>query len=147
SLYLSHMTDVVCSGNHEHATYLLDWMAWGVQNPGERAGVAVVLRGDEGVGKGIAIGGYGELFGQHFVQISQASHLTGNFNAHLQACSVLFADEAFFAGDRRHENVLKAIITEPTIQIEPKGCDPFAVRNTLKIFMSSNNDFVVPAGH
>jgi len=100
SLYLGHLRDNICSGNEEHATYLLNWLAWGVQHPGDRAEVAVVLKGGEGTGKGMLINTYGELFGSHYVHITQPSHLTGHFNAHLQACSVLFADEALFAGDR-----------------------------------------------
>ncbi len=146
SLYLQHITDNICSGNDEHANYMLDWMAYNAQYPGERPEVAVIFRGDEGTGKGMAIRPYGELFGPHYIHISQPGHLTGHFNAHLQCCKVLFADEAFFAGDRRHENVLKAFVTEPTLMIEPKGVDPYPVRNVIALLMSSNHEFVVPAG-
>jgi hypothetical protein len=146
SLYLAHATDVICSNDDEHATYLLDFLAWGVQNPGKRAEVAIVLRGDEGTGKGTLVHAYGSLFGTHYSHISQPGHLVGNFNAHLQQTRVLFADEAFFAGDRRQEGVLKSLITEPQIKIEPKGVDAFTVPNMLMIFMASNNDWVVPAG-
>ena len=66
SLFLAHITDDICSGNDEHATYLLDLLAWGVQNPGKRAEVAVVLRGDEGTGKGKMVHSYGALFGSHY---------------------------------------------------------------------------------
>jgi hypothetical protein len=59
---------------------------------------------------------------------------------------VLFADEAFFAGDPRHNGILKALVTEPHIKIEPKGLDVLTVPNMLMIFMASNNDWVVPAG-
>jgi hypothetical protein len=34
---------------------------------------------------------------------------------------VVYADEAFWAGDKKAEGVLKAMITEDTIQIEMKG--------------------------
>jgi hypothetical protein len=146
SLYLAHLRDNICSGNGDYSAYLLRWMAWGVQHPGDRPEVAIVLKGGEGTGKGMAITTFGELFGSHFVHITQPSHLTGNFNAHLQACSVLFADEALFAGDRRHDGTLKALITEPTIQIEPKGADTFAVRNCLHVLMASNCEWVIPAG-
>ena len=145
-LYLEHLRNNVCSENPEHAEYLLNWMAYGVQYPGRRAEVAVVLRGREGTGKGIAVKHYGELFGAHYVHVSQASHLTGHFNAHLQQCSVLFADEAFFAANRSHEGILKALITEDTLMIEPKGVDSFPVRNCLHIIMSSNESWVIPAG-
>ena len=146
SRYIAHVRDNVCSGVAEHAEYLLNWMAYGVQHPGRPGEVAVVMRGKEGVGKGVAAREYGRLFGSHYRHISQAGHLTGHFNAHLQMCSVLFADEAFFAGDRSHESILKALITEETLMIEPKGIDPYPVRNCLHLIMSSNNDWVIPAG-
>lgn len=144
-LYLAHLRENVCRSNREHYDYLINWMADGVQYPGRRCEVAIVLRGKEGTGKGIAASYFGALFGSHYRHISQPKHLIGHFNAHLQQCSVLFADEAFFAGDRAHEGILKALITEPVILIEPKGVDPFTIPNTLHIIMSSNADWVIPA--
>jgi hypothetical protein len=146
ALYLAHLRDNICSGVEAHFQYLLNWMAYAVQYPDRPGEVAVVMRGKEGVGKGVAAREFGRLLGSHYRHISQAGHLTGHFNAHLQQCSVLFADEASFAGDRSHESILKALITEDTLMIEPKGVDPFAVRNCLHLIMSSNNDWVIPAG-
>jgi hypothetical protein len=131
--YLAHLFENVCRGNGEHFNYLLNWMARAVQSPELQGEVAVVMRGREGTGKGVAISQFGKLFGQHYLHISQPDHLTGHFNAHLQSVSVLFADEAFFAGDRRHEGVLKALITEPTLMVEIKGVDAFQVRNSLHV--------------
>jgi hypothetical protein len=145
-LYLAHLRDNICSGNVEHSEYLLDWMAYAVQHPNRPGEVAVVLRGKEGVGKGVFAREFGRLFGSHFRHIVHAKHLVGHFNAHLAQCSVLYADESFFAGDRAHESILKALITEDTILIEPKGVDPFPVRNCVHLLMSSNADWVVPAG-
>jgi hypothetical protein len=146
NLYLTHLRDNVCARVEEHYEYLINWVANAVQHPGRQGEVAVVMRGKEGVGKGVAAREFGRLFGSHYLHISQAAHLTGHFNAHLQLCSVLFADEAFFAGDRSHESILKALITEETVMIEPKGLDSFSVRNCLHLIMSSNNDWVIPAG-
>jgi hypothetical protein len=146
NLYLTHLRNNICSGNEEHTNYLLNWMSDAVQHPDKAGEVAVVLRGAEGVGKGALVKQFGWLFGPHFRHITQAKHLVGHFNAHLQQCSVLFADEAFFAGDRAHEGILKALITEETLLIEPKGVDTFAVRNSLHIILSSNNEWVIPAG-
>src|SRR5262245_6309673 len=145
-LYLAHLHDNICDGDSGHYEYLLNWMANAVQNPGRPGEVAVVVRGREGVGKGVAAKEFGRLFGSHFRHVVHAKHLTGNFNAHLQQCSALFADEAFFAGDRSHESVLKALVTEETLLIEPKGVDSFPVRNCIHLLMSSNADWVVPAG-
>jgi Family of unknown function (DUF5906) len=145
-LYLAHLHENVCAGDSGHSEYLLGWMAYAVQHPDRQGEVAVVLRGKEGVGKGIFAKEFGRLFGSHFKHIVNAKHLVGHFNAHLQHCSVLFADEAFFAGDRSHESVLKGLITEETILVEPKGVDPYSVRNCIHLIMSSNSEWVVPAG-
>jgi Family of unknown function (DUF5906) len=145
-LFLAHLQHNVCCGNRQYYGYLLDWMADATQHPDRQGGVAVVMRGKEGTGKGVAAKQFGQLFGSHFRHIVHAKHLTGHFNAHLQHCSLLFADEAFYAGDRSHEPILKALITEETFLIEPKGIDPFPVRNCVHLIMSSNNDWVIPAG-
>jgi hypothetical protein len=145
-LFQRHLRDNLCSGNADHLQYLIKWMARAVQQPGSAGEVAVVMRGKEGTGKGVFAREFGVLFGSHFRHVVHAKHLVGHFNQHLQHCSMLYADEAFFAGDRGHESTLKALITEETLMIEPKGLDPFPVRNCLHVLMSSNADWVVPAG-
>ena len=82
------------------------------------------------------------MFGSHRRHISQAKHLVGHFNSHLQHCSYLFADECFFAGDKAHEGVLKTLITEEMLT-ELKGIDNYQVGNFLHLFMSSNNEWLV----
>jgi hypothetical protein len=146
SLYLDHMRNNVCQGNEEYYEYLLNKLAYGVQHPDKQGEVAVVLRGKEGTGKGIFVRIYGSLFGPHFKHISQPRHLTGNFNSLQQDCSVLFGDEVFFAGDRAGEGILKAIITEPTLQIEKKCIDTITAKNRMHIFLSSNSAWLIPAG-
>jgi hypothetical protein len=144
-LYLDHLCKNICSDNAGHFNYLMDKMAYAVQHPDRPGEVAVVLRGKEGTGKGVAIKKVGALLGNHFRHVTQAKHLVGHFNAHLQNCSFLFADEAFFAGNKEHAGILKGLITEDTIMIEPKGINAFTVLNTIHLFMSSNSDWVVPA--
>ena len=141
-----HIRTILCKGNAELTEYVLNWLASCVQHPDRRAEVALVLCGGRGVGKGIFVNALGSLFGSHFVQISNARHLTGNFNAHLRDCIVLFVDEAFWAGDKQGESVLKHCITEATLPIERKGCDLEIVPNLLHVVMASNNAWVVPAG-
>ena len=99
-----------------------------------------------GAGKGMFVRAFGSIFGQHFTHISQSKHLTGNFNAHLEDCVVLFVDEGFWAGDKQGEAVLKHMITEPTLTIEPKGQNVEQVHNRLHMLMASNSEWVVPAG-
>lgn len=145
-LLLTHIRENVCGGNTVHSEYMLNWMARCVQKPDTPGEVAVILRGRMGTGKGIFIKAFGSLWGRHFLQVTDSKHLVGSFNAHLRDCVVLFADEAFYAGDKKHESILKGLVTEETIMIEGKGVDAEMSPNFVHIMMASNSDWVVPAG-
>ena len=145
-LFLQHMLENICNGNQEHYEYLLGWMARAVQQPASPGLIAVVMRGGQGSGKSFWATMFGNLFGRHFMTVSNSAHLVGNFNSHLRDCSVIFADEAFFAGDKKHESVLKTLITESTIAIEAKGVDLEIAPNFTHVIMASNHDWVIPAG-
>lgn len=146
SLFLEHIEKNLCQGNKEYNTYLLGWMARAVQQPDCPGEVAVVLRGEMGTGKSVFAKLFGSLFGRHFLQVSDPKHLVGSFNAHLRDCVVLFGDEAFYAGDKKHESVLKALVTEEHLAVEYKGVDIFAAPNYTHIILASNSAWVVPAG-
>lgn len=77
--------------------------------------------------------------------LHRPSHVVGKFNSHLLTTLLLFADEAFFAGDAGDAAVLKAMITESERMAEAKGVDAFAVKNCLNIIAATNNDWVCPA--
>jgi hypothetical protein len=145
SLMQRHIREVLASDDEEHEQYILNFAAWSVQHPGTPAEVSLVFKGPEGSGRGIFGRAMCRIFGQHAHQISSIKHLTGDFNKHLRDCCLLFADEAFWPGFRNQEGTLKRLITEPTLFIEPKGLDPFEVKNRIHLIMVSNNRWVVPA--
>ncbi len=140
-----HIRHIICGDDVDCIEYLYNWLARCFQYPEKTGQVAVCLKGEKGCGKGTLGGFIKAIFGQHALQITHAKHLVGHFNAHLADCCFLFADEAFFAGDKTHENVQKGLITEPTIVVERKGIDAIAMPNRLKILMASNNDWIAPA--
>lgn len=147
SLFMEHITKNLCRGNEEQINYLLNWMARAVQQPDCPGEVALVLRGDMGTGKSFFASVFGALFGRHFLQVSDPKHLVGSFNSHMRDVCVLFSDEAFFAGDKKHESVLKSIITEKYLSIESKGVDLVASPNYIHLILASNSQWVVPAGN
>jgi hypothetical protein len=146
SLMRNHIFNVVCSRKQEHYNYLLNWMAYAVQHPSAPIGVAVAFRGAQGAGKGVVARTFGKFFGKHFAHIANGEQLTGRFNASLATSCAVFLDEALWAGDKKGEGVLKALITEPRLQLEAKFRDPIMVENRLRIMVASNNDWMVPAG-
>ena len=145
SVFVQHLKENICGGNKDYYHYLIRWMARTVQYPATPGEVAFVMRGSKGVGKSIVATIFGRLFGRHYMHIANPSHLVGNFNAHLRDVLVLFADEAFFAGDRKHESVLKMLVTEDSIPIEAKGVDVETYPNYVHLIMAANDPHVVRA--
>lgn len=146
SLLIKHIEENVCRGNREHSEYLLNWFARAVQQPDSPGQVAVVLRGRMGTGKSVVFKHFGSLWGRHYLAVSDPKHLVGSFNAHLRDCVVLFGDEAFYAGDKKHESIMKTLVTEEMIMTEAKGVDAEAAPNYVHLGMASNSEWVVPAG-
>lgn len=144
SLFRYLMREVLCAGNETSFQYLLKWAAWSLQNPTSVAGVAVVLKGLQGTGKGFFGRTMTDMFGRHGSVIAQSVHLDGHFNAHLANCCMLHADEANFAGNP-DDAALKNLVTEPTLRIEPKGIDSFPVKNCLKVILTTNAQWAVRA--
>ena len=51
-----------------------------------------------------------------------------------------------WAGDKSAEGRLKGLVTAPVQQIEAKGIDPIRLPNYVRLIMTSNEEWVVPAG-
>ncbi|MDJ0953375.1 MAG: DUF5906 domain-containing protein [Acidimicrobiia bacterium] len=144
--FLNHLFENICQEDQENYDYLINWMARAVQKPDCPGETAVVMRGKRGTGKSFFVKVFGSLWGRHFLAVSDPKHLVGSFNAHLRDCVILFGDEAFFAGDKKHESVLKMLITEELITFEAKGVDAEPGPNYTHLLLASNSDWVVPAG-
>ncbi len=145
SWFFDHIHQNIANGDDYIAAYVIGWMADLVQYPRKRLGVSLVLRSDaQGTGKGLFAKIFGHLFGNHYLHITNTRHMTGHFNAHLINCVLLFADEAFWAGDKQSEGTLKTLITDEFRVIEIKGKDAFQVRNFTRLLIASNKSWVVP---
>jgi hypothetical protein len=117
-----------------------------MQKPRERLGTAIVMRGGMGTGKTIVGEIIGSLIVAHYFLVDDPRYVTGNFNAHMASCLLLQADEAVWAGDKAAEGRLKGLITSPHQFIEAKGIDPIRLTNYVRLIMTSNEHWVVPAG-
>lgn len=146
SLMRSHIREVLSGGDDALAQYIIRWMAWTVQNPDEPAEVALVFRGEPGTGKGVFGRAMAQLFGQHGLHTGGSELITGRFNLHFRDCCLLFADEVIWDGDRKAEAKIKTFLTEPTLTIEGKGKDAVSWPNMLHVVISSNSEWIVPAG-
>jgi hypothetical protein len=148
SLFKKHLFENICAKNLQNFEWMISWLARIVQHPGgKKPGTAVVLRGARGTGKGVFSEIFGQIFGHHFLQITNSKQATGRFNSHLKDCILLYLDEAWFAGDKSSEGVLKGLITSDRHMIELKGKDAFMVSNHVNCIVASNSSWVVPVGN
>ena len=145
-LFLKHWLEVVCGGDIELFDYCISWMAQAVQEPSNKPGTSIVLRGKQGTGKTLAISFFAVLFGKHHTTIAHPRHLTGNFNSHLETTLLLQMEEAFWAGNKSAEGIIKDLITGDSLQVEKKGVDVTSATNYIRLMVSSNQEWVVPAG-
>jgi len=142
-----HIFQVICNGDTETFRYVMAWLARILQDPGgKRPGVALVLRGKQGTGKGIFAVNFGKIFGPHFKHITNHHLVSGRFNDHFKDALFVFADESFWTGDKQAEGTLKGMVTEDFNMIEAKGKNACMVKNHSNFIFASNNDWVVPAG-
>ena len=145
-LYLGHVKEIICAGDQTVYDYVMGWMAHAIQKPTELPGVALVLRGPPGTGKGYFARHFGKIFGNHFKHLVHMDHLLGKFNAHLSSALVVFADEIVWGGNKREAGQLKGIITETRRMMEAKFKDPVIVNNYARFIFATNEDWAVPTG-
>ena len=145
-LYLDHIRDNICDGDQAVYQYLLDWMAHAVQHPADLPGVAIVLMGRQGTGKGVFVRHFGKLFGKHYKLVTSQEQLLGRFNSLLADSLIVFMDEAFWGGQKEMEGTLKTLITEPDRMVEFKGKDVIPMKNYNRVIMATNSNWAIPAG-
>ena len=146
TIFRDHLLTNVCSGDRDLFDWIFGWFAHLMQRPRERIGTALVFRGRMGTGKTKVGEVIGRLIADHYFLVDDPRYITGQFNAHMAACLLMQAEEAVWAGDKAAEGRLKSLVTSGTQMIEAKGVDPVRVDNYLRLIMTSNEDWVVPAG-
>jgi len=146
--FFDFIKTVICSNNEEHYAYLVSLLAHIIQKPEEKEGIAVALRGDEGVGKTFFVEHFGKLFGKSYIAYSDPEKVVGKFNAGLTNKIIVLFEEAFsfFGGSdgNKQKGALKDLITGSSINIEYKGKESYTSSNLMRFFFSSNNDWIVP---
>jgi len=152
---LTHIKEIWCNGNEDTYHYTIRYLASMIQRPETQLKVALVVKGEEGVGKGCIITDViGKIMGVQnkitssmgaFRVVKNQNDVFGQFTTMLEGACALFLDEMVWGGDKKSAGILKALITEETLKIEAKGYSPYMSRAFQNVIMSSNEDWVVPA--
>lgn len=146
SKFLAHVRENICSNDGSLYDWVIGWVAAIFQAPDKKGDTALALRGKMGTGKTVFAEIIGKLLGIHYVKAADPRYITGQFNSHLMSCILLHGEEAFWAGDKHAEGKLKDLVSGKAHPIEFKGIEPEYVDNYVRLLITGNPDWVVPAG-
>ena len=140
------MKDVICAGDERDFKFLELLVAQMFKEPNKKPGIAVVIRGDEGVGKSFFVERLCDLIAPYFFRTSDPEHIFGDHNCQLKNVILLHLEEAVWPGGKKTESLLKHLITGPEIPINDKFVPVYSVPNHLHLFITGNPDWLVATG-
>ena len=140
---LDHIKNIWAKGNEDLYNYILDWIAHVIQRPHEKTGVALVILGEKGSGKGIVVDFLLKIIGQHAAEVTAGHHITGNFNALLNEKILVVLNEATWSGDKQAAGVQKGLITDQFQTVRKMYCDAEVRESFLNMMYCSNNEEAV----
>lgn len=132
------LLNVICSGSEAANFYLIRYIAHALQRPWEKPGTMIAMVGGEGIGKGTLARIIRKIWTATFLHTHAIKPIVGDFNESLERVFWVFLDEAIFSGDHAGTNALKALITEPTIHINPKNQSPRTIRSYHRFIAATN---------
>lgn len=148
SLILAHVRDVIAAGDKAHADYILNWLAQLVQQPHIKPDVALVLKGGKGCGKDTLAEAVIRIVGRkHVAHITSPEALVGRFNSAFASALLGHVEEAYWPGDKSGQGRLQSLITARTQPIERKGIDTVEVPSFVRLLMTTNERWAIPASH
>lgn len=139
--WLDLMYYIICGSDDETFQWMLHWFANIVREPLEKQITAPVITGVQGAGKSLAVSYFGKILGNNFTPVTNPEHIFGKFNAHLATTLLLHSEEALYAGDKKHSDIIKSLITDKTFMHERKGVDAESIKNYLRLILTSNNEW------
>lgn len=140
---LSHVENILVNKNTDHYNYVINWLAHIIQKPAKKTGVSIIFYSLKGTGKGIFLNFLTKkLFGPKYSHsLNTLGKLTRKFNGKLSQKQLVHIDEAksFSESARSESEILKNIITEPTLDVELKGREVETQPNYINVIMATNN--------
>lgn len=138
-LILQHLY-FMCRKREDEFNFLLNWIAYPLQNPGAKMASSIVMFGAEGTGKSIIWEEVVKpIYGKHGGTIGQAQ-LESQFTGWKSAKSFVVAEEVVSRQERNHhKGMLKQLITGKTFRINEKNLPEHEESNHMNLVFNSNS--------
>lgn len=142
-LFLTHISNVLVCEREQRI--LLDWLAYIVQNAGERINWAILLQGAQGTGKSYFAKVLEWVLGSNAKSLDPSA-LGERFTGWAHGSVVNIVEEIRIKGDDKWRIMdrLKPFITNSMIQIEEKGRDHRTVPNFTNYLLLTNYKDALP---
>lgn len=122
--------------------YVLDWLAQMYQFPAKKTGTALLLKGEEGVGKNRFTDLQREMLGRDkFLQTATPSTtLYGRFNRQREGRLLIVINESNGGDNFAANDVIKDMITCDEFQSEGKGTNSYTMNCYARFIFTTKND-------
>lgn len=137
--FFTDLMEMLIQNDLEARNYILDWLAFNIQYPGEKMYSSIILSGVQGTGKstlGITIQ---KILGENCI-IKKASEVAGKWNTFFNTTSLIVCEELRQSGEdgKRFANEIKNLITGENITTEMKHHDPRVMKNHTNLLFLTN---------
>lgn len=140
TLYLNHV-DRLMGMNKENSAYMHKLIAQKIQMPGLKWRVMPIVMSAQGVGKDIWFDFLASVIGKEQCIKDDGIHKFAGTNSHaLEGKLLCCFQEMGYKETKEHEEALKAMITNDTIQIQKKYVNCFITQNVVD-FIGFTNQF------
>jgi putative DNA primase/helicase len=118
--------------------WILDWIAYPLQNPGAKMPTSVIMHGDEGSGKNLLWEIVRDIYGEYGSVVGQ-DQLEDKFNDWISRKLFIIGDEVLSRQEMRHlKGKLKAMISGREIKINTKMMPVRSEANHVNLVFLSN---------
>ena len=141
SMLDEYLLKVVCDGDKGAHRWVCTWLAQLFRNPAVRPGTALVLSGVQGAGKTFL----GECLVRRvvgdelYLAISDINTITDTFNSHAAGRLFIQCDEGITARQRRNSEILKALVTDESMNVHAKFMNQYQQRNFARFLFTTNH--------
>jgi len=138
----------LCSADEDANTlynWVLNWMAYPLQNPGAKMHSAVIMHGPQGTGKSTIFQTLAKIYGDYSTVLNQRA-LEDKFNSDWSDSKLfILAEEVVNRAEMWHiKGELKELVTGEWLRINPKNVAAYRQRNQVNVAYLSNENQPLP---
>ena len=138
--FINHI-DILCNHQKEATDYLIHWIGQMFKYPAEKT-IFPTMIAEEGAGRGTLIELLRKLMGEEkvFETATPSRDVWGSFNSLMTSAFFVNLNEMSIKETTGAEGIIKTLITDNAMTINPKGIAPFKTKSYHRFMTTTNNE-------